>query len=178
VLADVLYASYLRCCNALLRLPGHALRIAVLRHLVRAEVGPGCAIERGVRITVKGRLTIGAGTVVNAGALLDARGGLAIGERVNLSPEVAVLTADHDPDSPAFEGRLRAVAIGDRAWLATRALVLPGTTVGAGAIVAAGAVATRDVPDDTIVAGNPAHPVRARSPEAQRSLEPYRRFLH
>ncbi len=178
VASDRAYAAYLALCNALLRVPGHRLRITVLRRLVRAEVGVGCAIERGVQITTKGGLRIGDGTNVNSRGLLDGRGGLTIGRRVNISPEVAVLTAEHDPQSPAFDGRVRPVVIGDGAWLAYRAVVLPGAVVGEGAIVAAGAVVRSEVPPRTIVAGNPAAAIATRDPGAQAELEPYRRFLH
>lgn len=178
MLADGLFSAYLAVCNGLLRLPGHQFRIAVLRRLVRADIGEQCAIERGVRIMTRGGLRIGDGTNVNRHALLDARGGLTIGRRVNISPEVALLSAEHDPQSPSFTGRTRPVVIGDGAWIAYRAVVLPGTHLGTGVVVAAGAVARGAVPAHTIVAGNPAAPIGEREPRAQSSLERYRRFLH
>lgn len=178
VVIDGVYAAYLALCNALLRLPGHRLRVAVLRGIVRAEVGAGCVIERGVQITTKGGLRIGEGTIVNTGTLLDARGGLTIGQRVNISPDVAMLTADHDPQSSSFDGRERPVTIGDSVWLAYRVIVLPGAEIGAGAVVAAGSVVRSAVPARTIVAGNPASRIAERDPGAQAALEPYRRFLH
>ena len=73
---------------------------------------------------------------------------------------------------------MRPVVIGDGAWLAYRALVLPGAVVGEGAVVAAGAVVRSTVAARTIVAGNPATPIAARDAGAQAELEPYRRFLH
>ena len=178
MLADGLYAAYLTLCNALLRLPGHALRIAVLRQVVGADVGERCAIERGVRVTVRGGLRIGEGTNINGGVLLDARGGLTIGRRVNISPEAALLSADHDPQSPSFAGRGRPVCVGDGAWIAYRAIVLPGSELGDGVVVAAGAVARGRIPAQTIVAGNPAVAVDRRDPAAQGTLERYRRFMH
>ena len=89
-----------------------------------------------------------------------------------------MLTAEHDPQSASFDGRVRPVVIGDGAWLAYRALVLPGAVVGEGAVVAAGAVVRSPVAARTIVAGNPATPIAARDAGAQAELEPYRRFLH
>jgi len=173
-----LYDAYLMVCNALLRLPGHRVRIAVLRGIVRAQIGAGCSIERGVRITTKGGLRIGAGTNVNSRALLDARGGLTIGQRVNISPEAAILTAEHDPQAPRFDGSVRSVSIGDGAWLAYRSTVLPGADIGEGAVVGAGAVVRAPVPARTIVVGNPAAAVGSRDPLAQSELAAYRRFLH
>jgi maltose O-acetyltransferase len=56
-----------------------------------------------------------------------------------------------------------AIEIGDGAWLASRVMVLPGVRIGAGAVVAAGSVVTRDVPDNTLVAGVPARVARSLS---------------
>lgn len=178
MLADGAFSAYVVVCNALLRLPGHRFRIAVLRWIVRAEIGNGCAIERCVRITTKGGLRIGDDTNVNRGCLLDGRGGLQIGRRVNISPQALLVTAEHDPDSPRFEGRLRSVVVGDNAWLAIRAVILPGARIGDGAVVAAGAVVRGKIEPLTIVAGNPAVAVGTRSPNAQRELPRYRRFMH
>jgi len=91
---------------------------------------------------------------------------------------VAVLTAEHNPQSPTFDGRVRPVVIGDGVWLAYRAIVLPGAEVGEGAVVAAGALVRSLVPARTIVAGNPAGAISGRDVRAQAELEPYRRFLH
>lgn len=173
-----LYDAYLVCCNLLLRLPGHAVRGWVLRRVVRAQTGPDVSIQRGVRITSKGGLRIGARTNINSGALLDGRGGLVIGEGVNISPGVSLLTSDHDPSSPSFAGRTRPVTIGARAWIATGAIVLPGTSLGDGVIVAAGTVARGTVEPNAIIAGNPAKVVSRRPEGAQVDMERYRRFLH
>jgi acetyltransferase-like isoleucine patch superfamily enzyme len=149
-----------------------------LRHLVRATVGRGSAIERGVRIRSKGGLTIGSNSNVNGGTMLDARGGLEIGSLVNISPDVMILTADHDVTSATFDGRTAPVQVADRAWLATRAIVLPGARIGEGAVVAAGAVVHGEVPPWTIVGGNPAREIGRRPPDAQQSIQRYARWLH
>lgn len=173
-----LHHSAMALINWLLRWPSHALRIAVLRHLAAAHVGSDCTIERRVRITGRRGLVIGSNTIINAGVLLDARGELTIGAHVNISPDAAVFTADHDPRAPDFHDRKRPVTIGDRSWIASRAIILPGTEVGEGAIVAAGAVVHGHVAPRTIVAGNPARPVGERPPEAQRELRRYRLPFH
>ncbi|WP_018429523.1 CatB-related O-acetyltransferase [Hoeflea sp. 108] len=56
--------------------------------------------------------------------------------------------------------------IGDGAWIGMRAMIMPGLTIGEGAVIASGAIVTKDVPPYTIVAGNPAKPVRQRFPSA------------
>lgn len=175
--ADLWLDLGLTTSNWLLRRPGHRLRLAVMRSLLLMDVGDRCAVERGVRVTTRGGVTIGAGCNINQGVLLDGRGGLTIGARVNISPEVCLLTAGHDVDSPTFAGRVQPTVVGDRCWVATRAIVLPGTVLGEGAVVAAGAVVRGDVPPWTVVAGAPAQPVGARSPDAQRELPAYRRWF-
>jgi len=67
--------------------------------------------------------------------------------------------------------------VGRRSWIASHAIVLPGTSIGEGAVVAAGAVVHGDVAPWTIVAGNPAQPVAERPRDSQQRLVPYRRFL-
>jgi acetyltransferase-like isoleucine patch superfamily enzyme len=175
---DAGYHLLLRLCNALLRCPGHAFRLSVLRHLARCSIADGCAVERSVTITGKGGVRVGAGTNVNRGVLLDGRGGLLIGAGVNISPEAMLLTAEHDVRSAVFAGRTLPVAIGDRAWIATRAIVLPGTTVGEGAVIGAGAVVRGQIPARTVWAGNPARKIADRPADAQRRMTRYRRWFH
>jgi acetyltransferase-like isoleucine patch superfamily enzyme len=172
------YDVYVRLLNFLLRLPGHLLRRLVLAELVRADVADDVSLERGVRVTGKGGVSIGAGSNINTGVLLDGRGGLSIGANVNISPEAFILTAEHDPKSPDFAGVESGVVIGDRVWIAARAMVLPGSRVGEGAVVGAGAVVRGAVEPWSIVIGNPARKVGDRPADAQSRLEPYRRWLH
>ncbi len=164
--------------NLLLRLPGHGLRLWALRNLAGWSVGSGTVVERGTTVTARGGVTVGAGCIVNRGVTLDGRGGVVVGDLVNISPEALVLTADHDPDAPDFQWRRRPVSIGSRSWIATRAMVLPGSAVGEGAVVSAGAVVAGEVPPFTVVAGVPARPLRTRSADAQQSLPAYRLWCH
>ncbi|MEJ6981989.1 acyltransferase [Pedobacter sp. P351] len=108
-------------------------------------------------------LKIGKYSVLHPNCRIDPRGGILIGERVAISQEVIILTADHLMNSSTFEGRERKVVIEDYAWIGTRATILPGVTIGKGAVVAAGAVVTKDVMDYSIVAGVPAKVIGQRS---------------
>ena len=168
----------LRFCNWLLRWPGHPFRRGVLRTFGKAKLGRSTSIERGVELMRRGGLEIGEGTVINSGTLLDSRGGLTIGRMCNISREVMLLTADHDIAHPHFHGREKRVTVGDRAWIATRVIVLPGCTIGDGAVVGAGSVVTRDVPPWTIVAGNPVTVIGSRPHEAQSYVHPFRLWFH
>lgn len=145
------------------RVPFHGLRNAYYRYVCRVELTPGSSIHMGAVLYTMGGVTIGPGTTIDQAVRLDGRGGLTIGRAVCIAPEVALLTADHDPQSADFRGRTAPVVIEDHVWLGTRATVLPGVRVGEGAVVAAGAIVTRDVPAFTIVAGVPAVAIGERS---------------
>jgi len=119
------------------------------------KVGQGCVIRRGVYLASPNELQVGDGSFIGR-ASLYCTGGVRIGRNVNVSDGVVVITAKHDINSPDFNATYEPIVIEDWAWLATNAVVLAGVTVGEGAVVAAGAIVTHDVPAYSVVAGNPA----------------------
>lgn len=121
-------------------------------------------------------VTIGANSVINRQVLLDGRYPLTIGYNVSVSEEVMFLTLEHDPDSRTFANRGAPIVVQDRAFLGTRALILPGVTIGEGAVVAAGAVVTHDVEPYAIVAGVPARFLRHRPQNLEYELN-YRKMF-
>ena len=159
------------------KVPSHALRRFFLRRVMRIEMGQGSATLLGLLLYTRGNLKIGEHSVVDRDCVLDARGEITIGNNVNLAPEVMILTASHDPDDENFGGITKAVTIEDYAWIATRSLVLPGVTIGRGAFVGAGSVVTKNVEPGTIVAGNPAKPIRKRKGIPSYQLH-YLRLFH
>jgi maltose O-acetyltransferase len=88
---------------------------------------------------------------------------LTIGNNVNVAGEVNIFTEEHDVQSPDFAVAGGPVVIEDYVYLATRSMILPGITVGRGAVVAAGAVVTKDVPPYAIVGGVPARVIGERT---------------
>ncbi|MDH4135796.1 MAG: acyltransferase [Anaerolineae bacterium] len=144
-------------------LPSHTLRLASYRLLFGIKIGSHTSIHRGCRFYNPSGVTIGQHTVINRGVLLDGRRPLTIGDNVSISEEAMLLTLEHDPDSPTFEMRGEPVVIKDRVFLGTRVIVLPGITIGEGAVVAAGAVVSYDVEDYAIVGGVPARMIRYRN---------------
>jgi maltose O-acetyltransferase len=125
----------------------------------------GCRFLNGRKVYLGDR------TVLNFGCLLDGRTyPIHIGQDVSIGPEATILTLGHDPQSPDFADKGGEVVIGDRVWIAYRAIILPGVTVGEGAVVGAGAVVTRNVEAYTIVAGNPARVIGTRSRNLTYSL--------
>jgi maltose O-acetyltransferase len=117
----------------------------------------GCRFLNGRKVFLGDR------NVINFGCLLDGRRyAIHTGANVSIGPEAAILTLGHDTQSPDFADKGGDVVIGDRAWICYRAIILPGVTIGEGAVVGAGAVVSRDVEPYTIVAGSPARAVGTR----------------
>ncbi len=143
------------------QLPGHWLRQLWLR-LLGSEIGDGSIVFRGVTVLGAGNLRLGERVHVGFRVVLDARGGITVADDVNISSDSQLLTAKHDPHSPSFERQVAPVVIESHVWVATRAMVLAGVTLGRGAVVAAGSVVTRDVAPSTIVGGVPAKPIGPR----------------
>lgn len=153
------------------RLPSRSIRRLALR-IWLGNLGEGAAVQMGCRFLHGGKVFLGRNAVVNHGCLLDGRRyPVRIGANVSIGPEASVLTLGHDPQSPMFADRGGEVAIGDRVWIAYRAVILPGVTIGEGAVVGAGAVVTGDVPPYAIVAGNPARVVGQRNRDLAYELD-------
>jgi acetyltransferase-like isoleucine patch superfamily enzyme len=117
-----------------------------------------------------GRLTLGRGSIVGPHALVDARGGITIGDHVNISGFVRMMTAKHDVQDTDFTAVFAPIVVGDRAWIAIGATILGGVTIGEGAVVAANATVTRDVAPYAIVAGTPAQQVGERTRDLRYEL--------
>ena len=143
--------------------PSHAVRLWWLRHVCGMRIGRYSSIHRRCRMYHPHRIAIGHHSIINYGVLLDGRRGLAIGDNVSISEGTVILTLGHDIDSPDLAPIGSAVSIGDRVFVGGYARILPGVTIGEGAVIAAGAVVVRDVLPYTVVAGVPAQFVRERS---------------
>jgi maltose O-acetyltransferase len=120
---------------------------------------------------------IGPNCIIGPFTTLDGRATLTIGRNVNIAGEVLTVGGYHAVDSPTAEGILGAVVIEDNAWIAMRATILPGVTVGEGAYVAAGALVNRDVEPYTLVGGVPARKIRDRSRDIEYTLQHFPRWI-
>jgi acetyltransferase-like isoleucine patch superfamily enzyme len=154
-------------------IPSFALRRGWYRRVLGISFGEHAGVHLGCYIWFYGPgqirrdgVHIGAYSRINRDCTLDVRGSIWIGDNVSVSPEVMILTAAHGVDDPLFRVETRRVVIEDHVYIGSRAIILPGVTLGRGSVVAAGAVVTRDVPPLGIVAGVPARPVGTRAPEA------------
>lgn len=137
---------------------GSRLRAVVLNR-VGFQVGRGTLLAGMPAIAGPGniyrRLSIGQFCFFNAGCFFDLHGDIVIGDYVSLGQQVMLLTRTAETSLPP-----RPVRIEAGVWLGARSVILPGVTVGRGAIVAAGAVVAEDVPPDTLVGGVPARVIR------------------
>ncbi|MEO0373485.1 MAG: acyltransferase, partial [Cyanobacteria bacterium P01_A01_bin.17] len=126
-----------------------------IRHLVLTSqglvLGKNSLVYMGLEIRAPRNVKIGSNTTIGHNVLLDGRGSLFIGDNVNLSSEVMIWTMQHDPQSSQFQAISSPVAVEDYAWISSRAIVLPGVTIGEGAVVSAGAVVTKNVEPYLIV---------------------------
>lgn len=154
-IAEVLPSSaFARTRTAMLRASG-------------VKIGDRSLIQGKVRVTGHGNpcqlLSIGDFTLVTGGLHVDLGAPVRIGNMVRIGHDVSLLTISHEVGprhlraGTSFVGE---IVIEDGCWLASRCTVLPGVTIGAGAIVAAGSVVTRAVPAHTLVAGVPARIIR------------------
>jgi maltose O-acetyltransferase len=145
--------------------------------MMKAEIGLGSNIFMGTTIDSPGGLVIGRNTVINQDCRLDTRGGLSIGDNVSISAGVCILTASHDMQSEDCVGFVKGVAIDDYVFIGTRALILPGVSIGKGAVVGAGALVSKSVEPYSIVAGVPSKVIGHRNQNLNYSAS-YPRLFH
>lgn len=150
-------------CNTFVaKFPSHSIREFYYSKVMKFQLGTESSILMNCSFDCASNFKIGKNSVINPKCRLDNRGTIIIGENVSISQEVIILTADHDVDTADFAGRNKIVHIDDYVWIGTRVTILPGVTVGKGALIAAGSVVTKDVAPYTLVAGIPARFIRAR----------------
>ncbi len=106
-------------------------------------------------------IKVGKNVFINACCKFQDQGGIKIGNGVLIGHNVTLATLNHD-ERPDFRQNIypKPIKIGDNVWIGSNATILQGVTIGNGAIIGANAVVTKDVPENTIVAGIPAKIIR------------------
>ncbi|MBR4800409.1 MAG: acyltransferase [Clostridia bacterium] len=150
------------------------LRQAVAKKLFK-KCGEGFVANENCKFNFANRIEIGDNVSWNSGCYIDAKGGVKMGDFAMLTENVTIFThthSEHDHMQRTYSG----VEIGDYAKVYTAATVLPGVHIGKGAVVATGAIVTKDVEEFTLVAGIPAKPLRKRNFEGE-NLEETNQFM-
>ena len=141
----------------------HWVRILFLR-LFAKHFGHGSSVLRNVELWNPKNIYIGNHVVINQRAFLDGRGAmLTIGDNVDIAMEAMVWTLEHDVSSSSHDTKAAPVVIEDHVWVGCRVQILPGVKIGRGAVIAAGAVVTKDVPAYEIWGGVPAKKIGIRN---------------
>ena len=106
-------------------------------------------------------IEIGENTFINSGSIITARKHIKIGKNCHIANQVILMDDDfHAVNERNLGSAKKEIIIGDNVWIATRATILKGVNIGEGAVVAAGAVVTKDVPPFALVGGVPAKIIR------------------
>lgn len=119
-------------------------------------------VARTARVEYPWNLTIQDGSSIGPYAWVYAMNQISIGRNCCIGERVLLLTGSHNVSSPHFDLVTKPIRIMDNVWVSTSAIILPGVTIGEGAVVAAGAVVTKDVDPWTVVGGNPAKFIKKR----------------
>lgn len=129
--------------------------VALENQLLGQQMQNGTYFTPPLSIDCGSQVTLGSNVYANHHLTMMALGGITIEAGVMLGPGVSLLTVNHEPKNIRVvkTGQIR---IGENAWIGANVSILPGVTIGANAIVGTGAVVTKDVPANTVVAGVPA----------------------
>lgn len=142
-------------------IPSHTIRNFLFR-LAGVKIGSRSTLHMGARFYYPANISIGEGSILGDHIFLDGRAPLSIGSHVDIASQVMIYNSEHDLTDPTMKATEEPVVIKDYVFIGPRAIILPGVTIGKGAVVAAGAVVTKDVEDLTIVGGVPAKPIGKR----------------
>jgi acetyltransferase-like isoleucine patch superfamily enzyme len=160
---------YLTIYGAVKYLPtpaGDILRYAVLKLFMKRL--KTVWIHEGATFHWPAKISIGRRTSINENVMLNGYGGIEIGDMVAIGSGVKMISAEHgfqEPDIPIIEQRIeeRRIQISDNVYIGFNAVILGGVSVARGAVIGAGAVVTKDIPENAIVAGVPAEKIGDRS---------------
>jgi acetyltransferase-like isoleucine patch superfamily enzyme len=142
---------------------------AILDELFDGKLPTTTTIEIGLWIDMPDKCKIGENVIIGTDFKCHAMGGIIIEDSAMIADQVSLLTVNHDLNDKQLL-LCSPIHIKGNAWIGAKAIVLQGITIGKNAVVAAGAVVTKDVPDNTVVGGNPAKILKQTPPESCRII--------
>jgi maltose O-acetyltransferase len=155
--------------------PSHTLRNFFYRR-AGVKLARTSSLHWRARFFTPEGLTVGEHCTLGNDGFYDGRDTITIGTCVNIAAEVRIYTREHDIDDPHFGETGGPVVIEDYAYIGTRVTIMPGVRIGQGAVVASGAVVTKDVPPYMLVGGVPARVIRERSHDLRYKLGYAKKF--
>jgi maltose O-acetyltransferase len=187
------------CCTLVGFVPSHLFRLFCYRFLFGVRIGRQTSIHWRAQFNNPAGVSIGHNTIIGNDAFLDGRfkrdvskkgraaqyvdqlfgrgeRPLTIGNNVSIAGEVRIFTMEHDIDSADFAEIGAPVTIDDYAVIGTRVTILPGVHIGKGAVVASGAVVTKNVAPFQVVGGVPAAVIKERNRDIRYTLRFARLF--
>ena len=157
-------------------IPSHVIRQVLYRNVFKINIPSDSIIYWRCRFFNPGGVSIGHNSIIGNDGFLDGRNGIYINDNVNIGGEVRLYTEQHDIRSSDFASIGSPIHIDDYVYIGSRVTILPGVKVGKGAVVASGAVVTKDVMPWTLVGGVPAKFIQNR-PEVKYKLETDKRIF-
>lgn len=142
--------------------PSHTIR--KIFYLISGVKLPfSSTIHLGANFFNPTNVSIGENTIIGDHCFLDGRAPLTIGNHVDIASQVLIYNDEHDINSPNFGNSFGSVTIGDYVFIGPRAIIMPNVSIGRGAVVAAGAIVTKDIPDFEVWGGVPAKKISDRT---------------
>jgi len=136
-------------------IPSHSWRNFIYR-LTGIKIGSGSTFHMWANFFQPKNIILGEDTIIGNRCFLDGRAAIKIGSHVDIASEVMIYNSEHDVHDPDFKAIEQPVMIDDYVFIGPRAIIMPGIKIGRGAVIAAGAVVTKDVGQGEIVGGVPA----------------------
>lgn len=129
----------------------------IMSELTGRTIGQGFAMFPPFYTDCGRNIFIGDNVFINSSCQFQDQGGIYIGNDVLIGPQTILATINHGKKvSERHDNIMKAIKIGNHVWIGAHVTILPGVTIGDNAIIAAGAVVSKDVPKDAIVGGVPA----------------------
>lgn len=138
------------------KVPSYLFRNNVAKYLYGLKLGHSSNLHFGVILLSPWRIRIGDNCNIQMNCLLDGRGDLTIKNNVDITLGVKIFTEQHDINSPDYDTVKKEIIICNNVVIGSYSLILPGVTIGEGAVIAAGSIVPNDIPEYVMAAGNPA----------------------
>jgi putative colanic acid biosynthesis acetyltransferase WcaF len=161
LIARIIWACLFKPIFMILPRPFSGLRIFLLR-LMGASIGKGCHLEPRLKILMPWNIELGDHVAIGREVEFLNFAPVRIDSMTVVSQYSYLCTGTHDYSHPHFPLRFAPIVIGPECWIAARAFVSPGVTIGQGAVIGAASVVTKNMPPWMVCAGNPCEPLKVR----------------